>query len=203
MVLMLRKSGIQSVESGERARERTIGGAQTGAMSVESFAEIYEQHYPRVFRYLLGRLGRRHDAEELAAEVFAKALEGLGRGSEPRHMRSWLVGIADHLVSHAWRRRAVEQRHADTEPPANEIDPEELAVGRMENAILWRCVDALEPDHRRVLLLRIAAELPAREVGAVMGRTEEAVRSLQLRALAALRRHWMEANPDARPQRSS
>ncbi len=80
---------------------------------------------------------------------------------------------------------------------AAEQDPEELVLGRLESAAIWGCVDALSPEHRQVLLLRIIAGLRAREVGELTGKTEEAVRSLQLRALKALRVLWKEAGTGA------
>ena len=170
-------------------------------MDAAAFARIYDAHYPRVFRYLLGRIRSPQEAEELAAEVFATALESLERGAVPRNVGSWLVGIADHLASHYWRSRVPE--HALVESQLNiEEDPEELAIGRMESKILWQCLDALNQEHRKALLLRIVAGLSAREVGEIMGRTEQAVRSLQFRALSALRRHWMEAEQGERLPRT-
>jgi RNA polymerase sigma-70 factor (ECF subfamily) len=172
-------------------------------MDTEAFSRIYDCHYPRVFRYLLWRTRRRHEAEELTAEVFVQALEGLAAGRDPRHMGRWLVGIADHLASRFWRKRAVEYHGTDGRPDLGTRDPEALTLERLEAKALWRCLDALEPEHRQVLLLRIVAGLPARQVGTVMGRSEEAVRSLQLRALKALRRLWMEVNADARLRRDA
>ena len=146
-----------------------------------------------MFRYLLGRVRDAHVAEEIAAEVFAAALASLRKGTQPRQVGSWLVGIADHLASRYWRQRRVEERPRELQP-AEEQDPEELTMGRLEGALLWDCMNALLPEHRRVLLLRVVAGLSAREVGEVMHKTEEAVRSLQLRALTALRRLWKEAS---------
>ncbi len=162
-------------------------------VNAEDFAALYDVQYPRVFRYLLGRLRNGHTAEELAAEVFAIALASLQKGTQPRQVGSWLVGIADHLASRYWRQRKAEEL-PPTREPVEETDPEELAIGRLESARLWDCVDALSAEHRQVLLLRIVAGLSAREVGEIMNRTEEAVRSLQIRALAALRRIWKEAD---------
>jgi RNA polymerase sigma-70 factor, ECF subfamily len=158
-------------------------------VNAESFTALYDVQYPRVFRYLLGRLRDEHAAEELSAEVFAIALASLRKGTQTRRVGSWLVGIADHLASRYWRDRRA------GEPPAElgaveEIDPEELAIGRLESGELWKCVGELSPEHRQVLLLRVVAGLSAREVGEIMTRSEEAVRSLQLRALATLRRLW-------------
>lgn len=163
-------------------------------MNSEAFAALYDVQYPRVFRYLLGRVRSGQAAEELTAEVFAVALASLQKGTQPRQVGSWLIGVADHLASRYWRqRKAQDPPVVAHRPAAEETDPEELAIGRLESGRLWDCVDALSPEHRQVLLLRIVAGLSAREVGEIMNRTEEAVRSLQLRALAALRRIWKEA----------
>jgi RNA polymerase sigma-70 factor, ECF subfamily len=170
------------------------GQLEQPILSSQAFGDLYDTHYPRVFRFLVGRLRSAQIAEELTAEVFAIALAALRKGTQPRQIGSWLVGVADHLASRHWRRRKVEERN----PPqsvAEEEDPEELAIGRLESAMLWDCVNALSPEHRQVLLLRVVAGLRAREVGDIMNRTEEAVRSLQLRALSALRSLWKEASP--------
>jgi RNA polymerase sigma-70 factor, ECF subfamily len=161
----------------------------------EDFARLYDVQYPRVFRYLLWRLRDRDAAEELAAEVFALGLTALRKGTEPRHVGSWLVGIADHLASRSLRRERTE-RMIEASPAATQ-DPEEVVLERLERNMIWRCVDALSPDHQQVLLLRVVAGLSAREVGELMGKSEEAVRSLQLRALQALRGLWKEAESGA------
>lgn len=157
------------------------------------FARTYDIHYPRVFRYLLGRTRNPHDAEELAADVFATALDSLQRGVEPRQIGSWLVGIADHLVSRFFRERQPTEADALVVDPTEEQDPEELALGHLERQTVWQCIDALSPEHRQALLLRVVAGLSAREVGQIMGKTEGTIRVLQWRALNALRKNWMEA----------
>ncbi|HEV2440800.1 MAG TPA: sigma-70 family RNA polymerase sigma factor [bacterium] len=170
------------------------GQLEQPILSPQAFGDLYDTHYPRVFRFLVGRLRSAQIAEELTAEVFAIALAALRKGTQPRQIGSWLIGVADHLASRHWRRRKVEERI----PPRSvveEEDPEELAIGRLESAMLWDCVNALSPEHRQVLLLRVVAGLRAREVGDIMNRTEEAVRSLQLRALSVLRSLWKEASP--------
>lgn len=166
-------------------------------MDTGAFVFLYDENYPRVFRYLVGRLRDRRTAEDLAAEVFATALKSLQSGIQPRQIGSWLVGIADHLASQYWRKRQQEERSAGS-AVVEEVDPEAIAVGRMAHEELWRCVNALSPEHRQVLLLRIVARLSSREAAEVMGRSEMAVRSLQVRALAALRRQWLEAETGER-----
>ena len=158
-------------------------------MNAETFSALYDVQYPRVFRYLLGRLRDEHAAEELAAEVFAIALASLRKGTQTRRVGSWLVGIADHLASRYWREKRTGAPPVEL-GPVDEADPEELAIGRLESGELWKCVGDLSPEHRQVVLLRVVAGLSAREVGEIMNRSDEAVRSLQLRALATLRRLW-------------
>ncbi len=155
-------------------------------MKQEDFARIYDAQYPRVFHYLLWRLRDANAAELLAAEVFATALMAYEKGAEPRQIGSWLVGIADHLASQTQQGGQADQRPVEAHP-AVEHDPEELALGRLDSEMIWGCVDALSAEHREVLLFRIVAGLSAREVGELIGRTEDAVRTLQLRALLALR----------------
>lgn len=160
-------------------------------MNQEDFARVYDAQYPRVFHYLLWRVRNGSAAEVLAAEVFATALTACQKGAEPKQIGSWLIGIADHLASQAQRAQAT-QRPAEGSA-ATEHDPEELALGRLDSEMILSCVDALSREHREVLLFRIVAGLSAREVGELIGRTEDAVRSLQLRALLALRALAREA----------
>ncbi len=167
-------------------------------MNQEEFARVYDAQYPRVFHYLLWRLRDGNAAELLAAEVFATALMACQKGAEPRQIGSWLVGIADHLASQAPHGGQADQCPVEAPPAAGaEHDPEELALGRLDSEMVWGCVDALSAEHREVLLFRVVAGLSAREVGELIGRTEEAVRSLQLRALLALRSLSREAEAHA------
>ena len=161
-------------------------------MTQEDFARVYDAQYPRVFHYLLWRLRDANAAELLTAEVFATALMACQKGAEPSQIGSWLVGIADHLASRRQHGAHVNERPTETDP-ASERDPEELALGKLDSKMIWSCMDMLSAEHRKVLLLRIVAGLSAREVGELIGTTQEAVRSLQLRALLALRELSMEA----------
>src|SRR5438309_1599055 len=81
--------------------------------------------------------------------------------------------------------------------PAVERDPEELVIGRLEHATVRACVDALNPEQRKVLLLRIVAGLSASEVAETLGTTDVMVRNLQLRGLRTLRTFWKEAEANA------
>src|SRR5438105_3763356 len=141
-------------------------------MNETEFVGLYDVQYPRIFRYLLWRLRQRDAAEEVAAEVFAVALRTFQQGPAPEEL-------------------------PDRVGPAVERDPEELVIGRLEHATVRACVDALNPEQRKVLLLRIVAGLSAGEVAETLGTTDVMVRSLQLRALRTLRTFWKEAEANA------
>lgn len=173
-------------------------------MTAEEFAHIYNAHYPRISRYLLTKVRKMQDSEELAAEVFTTALGAFRRGAEPRHVERWLVGIANRVASRFWSRQKIGETPSEAKllDVEGEENPESLAIMHLENQRLWKCLDTLSPEHRQVLMLRIVAGLSAHKVGEIMGRTEEATRSLQLRALRALRRHWMEVDARERSCRT-
>ena len=180
-------------------------------MNGTEFVGLYDIQYPRIFRYLLWRLRQRDAAEELAAEVFAIALRTFQQGPAPAQAGGWLVDVADHLASRTLRRQQVEElldsaglaaerapeELPDRAGPAAERDPEELAIGRLEHETVRACVDALNPEQRKVLLLRIVAGLSASEAAEILGTTDVMVRSLQLRALRTLRTIWKEAEANA------
>ncbi len=159
-------------------------------MNREDFGRVYDDEYPRVFRYLLWRLGNKEAAEGLTGEVFGVALSALQKGDKPARVARWLIEIADRLASRSLRREQRDQ--GDRGVFAVGRDADQVVRGQLEGTAIWHCMGTLDPAHRQVLLLRIIAGLTARDVAELMGTTEEAVRSLQLRALEALQESWRE-----------
>ena len=156
----------------------------------ESAGLLFDHYYPRVFRYARGKLGRDVDAEDVAAETFARVLRGLdkfrwkGAGFE-----AWLFRIAANLVVDTHRRSGrelVERNPVEEEAPTAEL-PETLVLRAESVGGLRAMLDELAPDQREVLLLRFAADMDTAEVGRVMDRNVNAVRQLQFRALQRLR----------------
>jgi RNA polymerase sigma-70 factor, ECF subfamily len=159
----------------------------------EDFGRIYDDHYPRVFRYLLWWVGDKDAAERLTGEVFGVALSAYRRGEEPERVGRWLIGIADELASRSQPREPRDP--GDPGPAFARLD--EGAMGQLEGAAIWSCMNTLDPAHRHVLLLKIVAGLTTRDVADLIGITEEAVLSLQLRALQSLQESWKEATNGA------
>jgi RNA polymerase sigma-70 factor (ECF subfamily) len=147
------------------------------------FAALYEEHFERVYAFVLRRVPDRSQAQDLTAEVFQQALAALPR-YEWRGVpfAAWLYriagnAIADHHAASARERTAMPPE----EPPVDEIAAAE------QRAVLFRLVLELPAEQRRVIEMRFANERSIRDVAQEMGRSEGAIKQLQWRALQTLR----------------
>jgi len=138
-----------------------------------------------MYRYLYVRIGDRDVAEELAAEVFEQACRGVHRFRyRGVPFASWLYRVA-HNVMVDWqrkRRRTPEVSVLVDIPGADQTD---RVDARDE---LTRALSTLTREQRQVLLLRHIEGHSAASAGAIMGKKENAIRALEFRALASLRR---------------
>ncbi|HVR44079.1 MAG TPA: sigma-70 family RNA polymerase sigma factor [Thermoanaerobaculia bacterium] len=147
------------------------------------FAALYESHFERIYAFVLHRVRDRSVAEDLTAEVFRRALAAIG-GYEWRGVpfSAWLYRIASNEIADHVTKSAREGGG----PPAGEPSSDEIAIVE-HGATLYRLVDALPADQRRVIVMRFAEERSIREIAADLGRSEGAVKQLQWRALETLR----------------
>jgi RNA polymerase sigma-70 factor (ECF subfamily) len=154
-----------------------------------AWSTIYAQHYDSVFRYLFGRIGRKEEAEDLASQVFLEALRSIDSYADRgKPLAAWLFGIARNLANNQFRST---RRRGETDS-LDEADVEDgtAVIGdlRAESLDLIAGINELTKEQRETLVLRFYVGLSAKEVGLVIGKTEQAVYALQVRALAALRR---------------
>ena len=156
---------------------------------------IYTAYAPALFRFFMASVGDRHLAEDLTGNTFVSAIEGLPKFRGPvEALGGWLFQIARHdLYDH--RRRQNRSRTEPLDDNLNEaaaadggVDPEDLAITRLEGSRVLRALAELSPDQREVLLLRMAGGMTAPEVAAAIGKTTNAVKALQHRGLASLAR---------------
>jgi RNA polymerase sigma factor (sigma-70 family) len=178
-----------------RAADRTDRDTVVAAASRgEPWArdELYRQWSPSVASYLRSQGVR--DVVSLTNDVFVQVLRDLPRfEGTVRSFRSWLFTIAHgRLVDE--RRRDARRASLVIRPiaqldqgPVGDAEDDALAAlgdGRVEELLA-----VLSPDQRDVLLLRVVADLPIEQVAIMLGKPPGAVKALQHRALAALRRH--------------
>ena len=154
-----------------------------------AFAELYDRYAPRVRRFLRHQVGDDDRAEDLLQQTFMKMIEALPRyRTQGVPFGAWVFRVARNLVIDA-RRTAHPASPIESvaETLAGPQDPARAVEQADDRARLLAAVDALPADQRDVLVWRFFAELSPAETGAVMGRSAEAVRSLQHRAILALR----------------
>jgi RNA polymerase sigma-70 factor, ECF subfamily len=157
-----------------------------------AFGVLYRRYLDRVYGYAFYLLGDHHDAEDATERTFVAALAAIGRfRDEGATFRAWLFRIAHNQVANGLRSRA---RHRASrldlvEESIDEHDPAAAVAADEEARLLRHAMARLPDDRRHVLVLRFVDGLSAREIGAVLDRSEGAVRVLQHRALRELERH--------------
>jgi RNA polymerase sigma factor (sigma-70 family) len=171
--------------------EQLLAAAQ--ANSGWAFAGLYESLAPRVAGYL--RASGVEEPDDLTSEVFLAVFTGLAtfRGGEAQ-FRSWVFTIAHHRIVDFRRAQARRPRlasldvlYADATSPAAE-SAEGGALRNVGTGRVERLLDSLAPDQRDVLALRVVADLTVDQVADALGKSSGAVKALQRRALATLRR---------------
>jgi len=152
------------------------------------FAALYEANFERVYAYVARRVKGRAEVEDLTSEVFRRALSSLhGYESRGAPFSAWLLRIAANAVVDRARRAG--RRSPSAAELSLSIEPSEPErLDAESRARLFRCVAELPRVQRRVIELRFAEERSMREIAAALGKSEGAVKQLQLRALAALRK---------------
>jgi RNA polymerase sigma-70 factor (ECF subfamily) len=173
---------------GSRAEAKDRLLVQAAQKDPSRFAELYEDNFERIYAYIARRVRDRNVAEDLTSDVFHKALAHLPsfdwRGIP---FAAWLYRIAANVVADQWKRSAKE---VVEDPPegSTEMNFEAIDLEAMEHrARLFRLVDELPDDQRRVVVMRFAEEKSIRDIAQALGRTEGAVKQLQFRGLQNLR----------------
>ena len=157
----------------------------------EAFGALYERYVGRIYNYIYYRTGNQHDAEDLTARVFFRALRHIeyytDRGLP---FSAWLYRIAHNLVAN-WHRDNSRRK----EVPLEEIilvrqgseHPEVLLMQSEEQDNLLEIIRGLPPERQQLLILKFVEHLSNAEIGQIMGRSEGAVKSLYHRTLLSMR----------------
>lgn len=149
------------------------------------FAELYERNFHQVYAYIARRIHDRSETQDLTAHVFHQALANIGkfkwRGAP---FVTWLYRIAANAIADQARKKSREL--AETEDATKTSVAADLEhVERC--ARLFRAVEALPEDQRKVIRLRFSEEKSIREIASDLNRSEGAVKQLQFRGLENLR----------------
>ncbi len=158
-----------------------------------AFGLLYARHRLAVFRYLRTRARSDDDASELTAVAFERALAAM-----PRYRPSgggilaWLLRIARNAAIDAGRRTSAVALPDEEPERRRDTEPEALVIKHEGRAALMAIINELPSIQREAIVLRYAARLTAREIGAVVGRSDQATQKLLSRALATLRENYRD-----------
>lgn len=170
------------------AEQELVRGAQQGKQ--ESFGTLYDHYLPRIYRYILAKVSRREETEDLVHEVFLSAWQNIVRYRERGlPFSSWLYRIARNRVIDYYRLRKP-QIGIDL------IDPDAIKLAttietEMDTALAWSRVktamEELGEAEQEILILRFVDDMSPHEIAAILGKSEGAVRVMQHRAIQTLK----------------
>jgi len=179
-----------------RSSKRSRDGAAIDSKTIAAFDRLYRDHVDRMYRFAQRLCGSPDDAKDLVQETFLSAYRSLKDFRGESSISTWLYTIAAHACQRMRRKRKGEPERelsldaliptADgdmpLQVPGTDLTPEERMEHKELRHSLFSAVHQLPKKYRMVLVLRDMEGLSAREVGAVMGLTERAVKSRLHRA---------------------
>jgi RNA polymerase sigma-70 factor (ECF subfamily) len=189
------ESDPPSAEDGSVRLEALVELAQRG--DAEAFGLLYDRYVTVVYRYVYVRTGNRQLSEDITSETFLRALRRIDTFSwQGRDIVAWFITIARNLL--ADERKSARFRlevataelleHRPSPDSSGPPSPEDAVLQRLREERLVEALRKLTPDQAECVLLRFMEGLSLAECAQVLGRKENAVKQLQLRALRALRR---------------
>lgn len=174
---------------------------RAGSGDRDAFDRVVERHQAAVFRFIRTLGPDPVVSEDVLQETFLAAWRGARTFRADSPVRTWLFTIARNTTARQYRRRVGEpERHdftglADLGVAAGwgtDADPEAIAIQQEQRAAVARALEALDPEDRRVLVLRDLEQLSGEEAADVLGLTLGALKSrlhrARLRFAARLRK---------------
>ena len=156
----------------------------------EAFGQLYDHYVSGVFRFVYYRVGSQQLAEDLTSETFVRGLRAIQRFNwQGKDFGAWLTTIARNLVAdHFKSSRARLEIVAETIPEgkATVASPEQEVLALISNEMLFEAVNSLPDEQRDCILMRFIQGMSIAQTAAALGRSEGAIKQLQLRAVRSL-----------------
>jgi RNA polymerase sigma-70 factor, ECF subfamily len=157
-------------------------------LSKQDLVEIYELLNPPLYRYAVRLLGDPHLAEDCVAETFSRFLKVVNRGLGPKdNIKAYLYRIVHNWITDYYRHRIPENNLEAGQLKEPSENPAMTASQNMEQERVRKALLNLPEEQRQVIMLRFYENWPHEETAAALGKTVEATRALQYRALNGLR----------------
>lgn len=164
----------------------------------QALAEVYDTHSPALYRYAMRLLGDVDLAEECVSETFARFLGALQRRKGPReHIKAYLFRIAHNWITDYYRRSKPEPQPLENELfLASDENVARAAFSNLRMARVRAALQKLTPDQQQVISLKFLEGWENAEIAQALNKPIGAVKSLQHRGLAALKRLLLDNDDD-------
>jgi RNA polymerase sigma-70 factor (ECF subfamily) len=170
-----------------KREQKLIRAAQRG--NEQAFGELYNAYVHQVYRYVMYRVNNTETAQDLTADVFLRAVEGLARYVDRQvPFLAWLYRIAHARVVDHYRRTqrvGTEENIDSVEVKVDEDLDTDLMVNYRQQK-LREALNKLPGEQRQVLLLRFIEGYDIQQTADTLGKTIGAVKMIQRRALQAM-----------------
>ncbi len=165
----------------------------------QELIDIYEEHSPGIYRYAIRLLGDKTTAEDCVSETFSRYLQAIRKGGGPtENLRAYLYRVAHNWVTDFYRRQPLPEVPLEIdeqiEPGSN---PAMMVSEAMERERVRVALLRLPSEQQQIIQLRFLENWSHEEVAQVLGKTADATRSMQYRALGSLRRMLIEEEEDS------
>lgn len=164
--------------------------AQAKGGDREALMRIYDTYFPPIYNFIRLRVSDKILAEDLASDVFIKLVETLRGKNAPQHsLRGWLFRVARNRLNDHYRqnRNMTSEVLEEWTPIPKDDEPEEQFFRTMQIEQARSALLKLSADQQEVLILRFGQGLGLQETADIMDRNVSAIKSLQFRAVNALR----------------
>src|SRR3989304_1141264 len=163
---------------------------QTEPLEKQDLVQIYERHSPGLYRYAVRLTGDQETAEDCVAETFSRLLHAVRNGGGPtENIQAYLYRMAHNWIVDYYRRQEERAEPMEIEKQVDPwSNPAHLITQQQDREQVRMALLRLTHEQQQVIYLRFLEELSHEKVALAIGKSTEATRALQHRALATLRR---------------
>jgi RNA polymerase sigma-70 factor (ECF subfamily) len=160
-------------------------------LNPETISAIHNRYFSDIYRFALYRIGDETIAEDISSEAFTRLLEAVHARRGPKsNIKGWLIGTTSNLVNDYFRNKYAHQEEelSGEYMAETDHDPMNLVESKFFQAHMRAAVNELTIDQQQVITLRFSGGFSLEETAQVMGKKINAIKALQFRALASLRK---------------
>jgi len=161
-----------------------------------AFGVLYENYFPRIYAYIIKRVGQRETAEDLVSITFMKVFSNLDKYTKRDcSFSAWIYKIATNNLIDYYRKNARKKEFGMEELPDKKDErelPEDYAQRSLNKKLIQEVLPKLNAKYQKILHYRFFAELEYVEIAEAMSITENNARVLIHRALKVFYKHYQK-----------